>query len=111
MHKVYLKSVRSLEDKFDKEKADWIEENVATIRFDNIPFEEAARYNKKQVVILTVSEYEALTEGKDWLMPEEIKQRFKTLMAAMMDLLSDEVKGGDSIDEEINRHIEDLINS
>jgi len=90
MHKVYLKSVRSLEDKFDKEKADWIEENVATIRFDKIPFEEAARYNKKEVIILTLSEYQALTEGKDYLMPIHIKEGLKTVATTILDLLSDE---------------------
>ncbi len=83
MHKVYLKGVRSLEDKFDKEHADWIEENVATVRFDKIPFEDAAKYNKKEVVIMTVSEYEALTSGNNLMIPSSFVMKLITLDEAL----------------------------
>ena len=90
MHKVYCKGIRSLEDKFDKEKADWVEENIGTIRFDKIPFEEAARYNKKQIVIMTVEEYAALSDGKDYVMPETVRQSLLSAIKAMEAVLIDE---------------------
>jgi hypothetical protein len=92
MHKVYLKGVRSLEDKFDKDLG-WVEENVATIRFDKIPFEEAAKYNKKLVVIMTEAEYEALTSGKNYVVPQQVVEGLKTMAAMTLDLLK-ECEGG-----------------
>lgn len=87
MHRVYCKGVRSLEDKFDKEKADWIEENIATIRFDKIPFEDAAHYNKKNIVIMTIAEYEALVSGKNFAVPHSFVAALKTIATMILDLV------------------------
>ena len=93
MHKVFIKGVRSLEDKFDKEKADWIAQRVATIRFDETPLTEAAAYDKTVGWILTEEEYKGLTQGGNWIMPERTRQALKTVAAAILDMLQDE--GGD----------------
>lgn len=90
MHKVYIKGVRSLEDKFDKEKADWIPQKVATIRFDETPLTEAAAYDKTYGYILSEAEYTQLTEGMQggWVMPEHVRQAFMTAINVMKDLIT-----------------------
>ena len=94
MHKVYIKGVRSLEDKFDKEKADWIPQKVATIRFDETPLHEAALYDKTYGYVLTEAEYKQLTDGREggWVMPEQVRQAFVTAINVMKDLMEDKEK-------------------
>lgn len=90
MHRVYIKGVRSLEDRFDKEKADWIAQRVATIRFDDAPLTEAAAYDKTVGWILTDEEYKRLTEGREgWNMPENVRQAFITAINVMKDLMEE----------------------
>lgn len=88
MHRVYIKGVRSLEDKFDKDKADWIPQKVATIRFDETPLTEAAAYDKTYGYIITEAEYQQLSGGREgWIMPEHVRQAFITAINVMKDLL------------------------
>jgi len=39
---------------------------------------------------MTDAEKQALTEGKDYLMPEHVKQGLRTVATTILDLLSDE---------------------
>lgn len=90
MHKVYCKGIRSLEDKFDKEHADWIENNVGTIRFDNIPFTDASAYNKKYIIILTEEEYQTLKEGFTGSISQEFADRLIVGLDALLSQLKAE---------------------
>jgi hypothetical protein len=91
LHKVKIIGVRTLEtSKFDGESGLMTNPPKATIKWpENTPLTEAAIFNNTEAWLLTDAEKQALTEGKDWLMPESLKQRFKTVIASMMDLLSD----------------------
>lgn len=90
MHRVYIKGVRSLEDKFDKERADWIAQRIATVRFDEAPLTAAAAYDKTHGWLLTDEEYRQLSEGREgWIMPEHVRQAFITAINVMRDLMED----------------------
>ena len=92
MHKVKIVGVRTLETgKFSGESAEMENPCKATVKWNNnVKITEAGIYNNTDVYILTESEYQALTEGKDYLIPEHVRQGLKTVATAMLDLLSDE---------------------
>lgn len=92
MHRVFIKGVRSLEDKFDKEKADWIAQRVATIRFDDAPLTAAAAYDKTVGWILTDEEYRGLTEGKLLMLSGPQKAAIERAAQAIINALKVEEK-------------------
>lgn len=94
MHKVKVVSVKTLETgKFDADKAEYTNPPKATIKWhENTPLVEVAIYNNQEAILLTVDEYKALTEGKEWLMPEHVRQGIRTLATMLLDLLDDTEK-------------------
>ena len=92
MQKIRITGVRTLETgKFDADKAEYCNPPKATIKWsETTPLTEAAIYNNTEAYLLTESEYQALTEGKDYLMPEHVKQGLKMVATTILDLLSDE---------------------
>ena len=92
MHKVKVVGVKTLETgKFDADTATWENPCKATIKWNkSTPLTEAAGYNNQDVIIMTADEYNALTEGKDYVMPEAIRQSLLTAIKAMEAVLIDD---------------------
>jgi len=90
MHKVRVVGIKTLETgKFNAELAEMENPCKGTIKFSKeIPLTIAGAYNNSEAWLFTDEEKRALTEGKDWIMPETVKQQLKILMAAFMDLLN-----------------------
>lgn len=91
MHKVKIVGVKTLETgKFNAETAEMENPCKGTIKWDKgIQLTEAGLYNNTEAWLLTEAEKQALTEGKDYLMPESIRQGLKTVASTILDLLSD----------------------
>lgn len=91
MTKVKVTGVRTLETgKFDANKAEYTNPPKATIKWsETTPLTEAAIFNNTEAWLLTDAEKVALTEGKDYLMPEHVMQGLKTIATTILDLLSD----------------------
>ena len=95
MHKVKIVGVKTLETpKFDADTAQWENPVKGTVRWGKeVSLASAAIYNGQDVVIMTVDEYNRLVEGKDFAMPEEMRQAMKTAITVMMDILDGKEKG------------------
>ena len=92
MTKIKVIGVRTLEtSKFDADKAEYCNPPKATIKWsETTPLTEAAIFNNTDAWLMTDAEKVALTEGKDYLMPEHVKQGLRTVATTILDLLSDE---------------------
>jgi len=92
MQKIRITGVRTLETgKFDADKAEYTNPPKATIKWsEKTLLTEAAIFNNTEAWLMTDAEKQALTEGKDYLMPEHVKQGLKTVATTILDLLSDE---------------------
>jgi len=92
MTKIKVIGVRTLEtSKFDGESGLMSNPPKATIKWsETTPLTEAAIFNNTEAWLITDAEKVALTEGKDYLMPEHVKQGLRTVATTILDLLSDE---------------------
>ncbi len=92
MTKVRVIGVRTLEtSKFDGESGLMSNPPKATIKWsETTPLTEATIFNNTEAWLLTDTEKQALTEGKNYLMPEHVRQGLRTVATTILDLLSDE---------------------
>lgn len=101
MHKVTIRGVGTSQvSKFDSEKAQWVNPVKAAINWDeNIDVIEAGIYNnagigdKPKAIIMTEAEYQALTSGKSWFMPETSRQKILLAIDALKDALTEDREG------------------
>jgi len=98
MHKVKIVGVRSLETgKFDGETGEMSNPAKGIVKWaGDVQLTEAAVYDKRDAVIMSIAEYEALTSGKDYLRPFELVESLKTVTTLLLDLLKDCEKESDS---------------
>jgi len=97
MHYVTIVGVGTNEvSKFDADKAEWMNPAKGKIKWDEtVDVTEAGVYNncgtgkKPKAVIMSVAEYEALTSGKNWLMPEASRQKILLAIDALKDALTE----------------------
>jgi len=91
MHKIRVVGIKTLETgKFNAESAEMENPCKGTIKFGKeIQLTEAGIYNNSEAWLLTDAEKKALTEGKDWIMPEEVKQGLGTLARMILDILNE----------------------
>lgn len=96
MHKVRIVGVKTLETgKFSGESGEMENPCKATVKWDKkIQITEAGIYNNTEAWLLTDAEHQALTEGKNYLMPEHVRQGLRTIATAILDLLSDNESQG-----------------
>lgn len=92
MHKAFCQSVVGLKKSFDAEIGDTVAQVKATVRF-KCPVTEAGIYHEKDVVMMTPEEYEALTSGRNFLIPESFIQGLDTLRTIIQDLVDEARKG------------------
>ena len=98
MHKVTIVGLGTLQTgKFDADKAEYVNPVKAAIKWDiGLDLEEVAKYNncgvgqKLKAVIMMADEYEALTSGKNWLMPESSRQKILLAIDALKDSLTED---------------------
>ena len=91
MHRIKVVAVKTLESgKFDADKADFTNPPKATIKWnESIPLTEAAIYNNSEAVLMTLAEYETITSGKDWMLPESVRAGIKSVATMLLDLLEE----------------------
>ncbi|MBT9138985.1 MAG: hypothetical protein DDT31_01565 [Syntrophomonadaceae bacterium] len=97
MHFVTIVGIGTNEvPKFDADKAEWMNPAKGKIKFDeNVDVTEAGIYNncgtgkKPKAVVMTMAEYEAVTSGKNWLMPEVARQKILLAIDALKDALTE----------------------
>ena len=93
MHKIKVRNLKRNEvGKFDPEIAGWRNPYKAVIKFDDLlKLPELAHYDgTDDCWILTATEYEALTSGKNWLMPEKSRQSILLAIDALKDALAEQ---------------------
>ena len=86
MHKGFCQSVVGLKKGFDAEIGDMVSQVKATVRF-SCPVTSAGIYHERDIIILTPEEYEALTTGKNYLVPQSVIEGLKTVSHMTLDLL------------------------
>lgn len=91
MTKVKVVGVKTLETgKFDADKAEWTNPPKATVKWsEDTPLIEAAVFNNQEAILMSIKEYEALTSGKNYLIPVEFLEGLKTVTTMLLDLLKD----------------------
>jgi hypothetical protein len=93
MHKIKVRNLKRNEvGKFDPDVSDWRNPYKAVIKFEDLlRLPELAHYDGlDDAVIMTLAEYEALTSGKNWLMPEKSRQSILLAIDALKDSLTEE---------------------
>jgi len=94
MHRGFCQSVKGLKKAFDAEVGD----TVSTVKTEivyrgkqgqktNELMREIGGYHEEDVITMTVAEYEALTSGKNYLIPVEFLEGLKTVTTMLLDLL------------------------
>ena len=89
MTKVKVVGVKTLETgKFNADKAEWTNPPKATVKWsEDTPLIEAAVFNNQEAILMSIKEYEALTSGKNYLIPVEFLEGLKMIASMILDLI------------------------